>query len=384
MTAIPIRSAEQRDNRRIAKRPPLARLQSSPIQAPEERPLPLTAEIVWERPRPIIVRRETSGAAFDRTIDPYRMCEHGCVFCIAGSPHGNDELLPGLDFEGRLVIQDQAAEHLERELALASYSPAPVVIGASADPYHPVERQYRVTRSLLEVLQRARHPVTIVTKSNLILRDLDILTAMGRDRLVKVFVSVTTLDREVARKMQPHAPSPQKRLEAIEALNDAGVPAGVMVAPIIPAITDVEIETILMRAYGAGAREAGYSVLTLGRELRDAFRERLLAHYPQKLRRAISLMQSMIDDQDRRSAGGARRGAFLANSVSYAWMIKRRFETGVRRLGYRETPAALRTDLFRAPFSDAAGGGAPIIVLSPRVKPRRRPRRFADHAARRQ
>ena len=246
------------------------------------------------------------------------------------------------------------------------------------------DRPYGVTRSLLEVLQRARHPATIVTKSNLILRDLDILTAMGRDRLVKVFVSMTTLDREVARKMQPHAPSPERRLEAIEALNDAGVPAGVMVAPIIPAITDAEIETILMRAYGAGAREAGYSVLTLGRELRAAFRERLLAHYPQKLRRAISLMQSMIADQDRRSEGGARRGAPTADSGTYAWMIKRRFESGVRRLGYRETPAALRTDLFRAPVAGPAGRGAPIIVLSARVKPRRRPRRFADRAARRQ
>ena len=170
-------------------------------------------------------------------------------------------LSAGLDFETKLFAKEGAAELLERELAAPKYRPAPIAFGANTDPYQPIERQYRITRSLIETLARARHPLSIVTKSNLILRDLDLLAPMARDGLVKVFVSVTTLDRELARQMEPRAPTPERRLEAIEALNDAGVPAGVMVAPVIPAINDEELETILTRAYSAGAREGGYVVL---------------------------------------------------------------------------------------------------------------------------
>ena len=227
----------------------------------DEAPEPLQTEVTWEKPKAIITRNESPDIPFDRSINPYRGCEHGCFYCYARPTHAYMGLSAGLDFETRLFAKEGAAELLERELASPKYKPAPIAFGANTDPYQPIERHYRITRSLIEVLKRARHPLTIVTKSNLILRDLDLLAPMARDGLVKVFVSVTTLDRALAREMEPRAPTPQKRLEAIEALNDAGVPAGVMAAPIIPAINDEELETILTRAYSAGAREGSYVVL---------------------------------------------------------------------------------------------------------------------------
>ncbi len=328
-------------------------------EEPAER---LAAGVTFERPKRVITRNNSPNIAFDRSIDPYRGCEHGCFYCFARPNHVHLGLPAGLDLESRLIAIEGAAELLERELASASYWPATVAFGVNADPYQPIERQYRITRSLLATLQRARHPLSIVTKSNLILRDLDILSAMGRERLVKVFVSVATLDQQVARRMEPRAPTPQKRLEAIEVLNDAGVPAGVVVAPIIPAINDAEIETILTRAYSAGAREASYAVLRLPHELRDVFRERLLAHYPAKLRRAISLIQSMDDDTD-----GDRP---MSGSGAYDWMVKRRFETAARRLGYRETPATLRADLFRKPAPAANEARAHLIAGARHTEPR--------------
>ena len=265
----------------------------------------------------------------------------------------------GLDFETKLFAKQGAAELLERELASPKYRPAPIAFGANTDPYQPIERQYRITRSLIEVLKRVGHPLTIVTKSNLILRDLDLLAPMGRDGLVKVYVSVTTLDRALARKMEPRAPTPQKRLEAIEALNDAGVPAGVMAAPVIPAINDEELEMILTRAYAAGAREGSYVVLRLPGELRDMFREWLQVHYPDRLKRAVSLMQSMREGKDYEAQWGRR----MAGSGPYAWMIGRRFEMAARRLGYRETSRALSIDLFRKPAAEASGAPAQLSLF---------------------
>ena len=240
---------------------------------------------------------------------------------------------------------------LERELRSPKYAPAPIAFGANTDPYQPIERQYRISRSLIEVLSRARHPLTIVTKSNLILRDLDLLSPMGRDGLVKVFVSVTTLDRALARRMEPRAPTPERRLEAIEALNEAGVPAGVMTAPIIPAVNDGEMEAILARAHAAGAREAAYVVLRLPGELRDMFREWLQANYPDRLKRAVSLMQSMREGKDYQAEWGKR----MAGSGPYAWMIGRRFEMATKRLGFRQASRALRTDLFVRPQASEKG-----------------------------
>src|SRR5271166_4404434 len=311
----------------------------------DEAPEPLKTEVTWERPKAIITRNDSPDIPFDRSINPYRGCEHGCFYCYARPTHAYMGLSAGLDFETRLFAKEGAAELLEHELAAPKYAPATIALGTNTDPYQPIERRYRITRSLIETLRRARHPATIVTKSNLVLRDLDLLTDMARDGLVKVFLSVTTLDRALARKMEPRAPTPQKRLEAIEALNRAGVPAGVMVAPIIPAVNDAEIETILTRAYAAGAREGGYVVLRLPHELRDMFREWLQVHYPDRLKRTVSLMQSMREGKDYESQWGRR----MAGSGPYAWMIGRRFEMAARRLGFSETKRTLRADLFRKP-----------------------------------
>ena len=311
----------------------------------DEAAAPLETEITFERPRSIITRNESPDISFDRSINPYRGCEHGCSYCFARPTHAYLGLSAGLDFESRLFVKEGAAALLERELANPKYKPRVVALGVNTDAYQPIERRYRVTRSVLEVLAKTRHPVGIITKSNLILRDLDILAPMAAEGLVKVFVSVTTLDRSVARRMEPRAPTPERRIEAIEKLAAAGVPVGVMAAPVIPAVNDAEIETILTRAYAAGAREAGYVTLRLPLELREMFREWLAVHFPDKLQHTLSLVQSMHGGKDYDSRWGRR----MAGSGPYAWMIGRRFEIAARKLGYREAPVQLREDLFSPP-----------------------------------
>jgi DNA repair photolyase len=312
---------------------------------------PFKTEVIHERPRTIISRNESPDISFDRSINPYRGCEHGCVYCFARPTHAYMGLSPGLDFESKLFVKDGAAALLERELGAPNYRARSMALGTNTDPYQPIERQYRVTRSVLEVLARYDHPVGIVTKSNLVLRDLDILAPMAAKGLAKVYLSVTTLDKEIARKMEPRAPVPARRLEAIERLAQAGVPVGVMVAPIVPAVNDSEIETILTRAHAAGAREAGYVMLRLPLELRDIFREWLLVHYPDRLRHSLSLVQSTRGGKDYDAQWGKR----MAGSGPYAWMIGRRFEIAATRLGFNQSPARLRCDLFHAPEGETKG-----------------------------
>ena len=302
----------------------------------EEAPEPLATEVTWEKPKAIITRNESPDIRI-RPVDQSlsRLRAWLLLLLRPADPRLYGALGRARFRNASLFAKEGAAELLERELASPKYRPAPIAFGANTDPYQPIERQYRITRSLIETLARARHPLTIVTKSNLILRDLDLLAPMARDNLVKVFVSVTTLDRALARQMEPRAPTPQKRLEAIEALNDAGVPAGVMAAPVIPAINDEELETILTRAYSAGAREGSYVVLQAADELRDMFREWLQVHYPDRLKRAVSLMQSMREGKDYEAQWGRR----MAGSGPYAWMIGRRFEMAARRLGYQRDVA---------------------------------------------
>ena len=302
-------------------------------------------EVILERPRNIITRNESPDISFDRSINPYRGCEHGCVYCYARPTHAYLGLSPGLDFETKLFAKEGAASLLERELGARNYRVQTIAMGANTDPYQPIERQYRITRSILETLAKYDHPVGIVTKSNLVVRDLDILGPMAAKGLAKVYLSVTTLDRELARKMEPRAPTPERRLDAIERLAAAGVPVGVMAAPIIPALNDAEIETILTRAYAAGAREAGYTLLRLPLELRDIFREWLLVNYPDKLKHAMSLIQSTRGGKDYDSTWGRR----MAGSGPYAWMIGRRFEIAAKKVGYLERARTLRLDLFHPP-----------------------------------
>jgi DNA repair photolyase len=302
-------------------------------------------EVTIEKPKTIITRNESPDISFDRSINPYRGCEHGCVYCFARPTHAYMGLSPGLDFESRLFVKEGAAELLERELAAANYQPKTIAIGTNTDPYQPIERGHRVMRSVLEVLERTSHPVGIVTKSALVTRDIDILSRMAKKGLAKVALSVTSLDRKLARTMEPRAATPERRLEAIRQLSEAGVPTTVMVAPIIPAVNDSEIEAILTRAHAAGAREAGYVMLRLPLEVEELFGEWLLAHFPEKFRHVMSIVRSTQGGKTYDSTWGRR----MTGSGPYAWMAGRRFEVACSKIGFNKARSKLRTDLFVRP-----------------------------------
>jgi DNA repair photolyase len=306
---------------------------------------PLKTIVTLERAKTIITRNDSPDISFDRSINPYRGCEHGCIYCFARPTHAYMGLSPGLDFETRLFAKADAAALLERELAAKTYQPRTIAIGTNTDPYQPIEREYRVMRQVLEVLARTHHPVGIVTKSALVLRDLDLLVPMAQKGLVKVAISVTSLDPVLARRMEPRAAAPEKRIATLKALAEAGVPACVMVAPIVPALNDAEIETILERAQAAGAREAGYVMLRLPLELSALFSEWLLAHYPAKARHVLSLLRATREGKIYDSQFGKR----MVGSGPYAWMLGRRFEAAAAKLGFAKTKLKLRHDLFVPP-----------------------------------
>ena len=305
----------------------------------------LSTEVQEVPARRIITRNESPDIGFDRSINPYRGCEHGCIYCFARPTHAFLGLSPGLDFETRLFAKTNAAQALERELAEPGYRPRTIAIGTNTDPYQPIERRYRIMRRILEVLSAANHPVGIVTKSALVLRDLDILSSMAERGLVKVALSVTTLDRKLARAMEPRASTPDKRIETLERLVDAGVPSSVMVAPVIPGLTDSEIERILERAAAAGVRQAGYILLRLPLEIGDLFTEWLQANCPDRANRVLSLMRSARGGKLYEAKWGERQ----VGNGPYAWMIGRRFELAAQRLGLNESSVPLRTDLFTPP-----------------------------------
>ncbi|THF59189.1 PA0069 family radical SAM protein [Ollibium composti] len=307
----------------------------------EELP-PFKTEVQVEKPRTIITRNTSPDISFDRSINPYRGCEHGCVYCFARPTHSFMGLSPGLDFESKLFAKPDAAKLLDRELSKEGYQPRTIAIGTNTDPYQPVERQWRIMREILEVLEARGHPVGIVTKSALVVRDIDILSRMAERGLAKVALSVTTLDRALARTMEPRASTPTKRLEAIRQLADAGIPASVMVAPIVPGLTDPEIERILDSARAAGALEAGYVMLRLPLEVAPIFKDWLLRHYPDRYRHVMSLVRSMRGGKDYDSEWGKR----MKGGGPYAWQIGRRFEIAAKRLGLNLQRRVLRTDLF--------------------------------------
>jgi DNA repair photolyase len=302
-------------------------------------------EVRPEIAKSIISANDSPDISFDQSINPYRGCEHGCIYCFARPTHAYLGHSPGLDFETILYAKTNAADVLARELAHPRYVPKVIALGAVTDPYQPIEREHRITRSILEVLDAASHPVGIVTKSALIVRDADILSRMATRGLAKVAISVTTLDRRVARKMEPRAATPPKRLEAIRQLADAGIPVSVMTAPIIPAINDSEIETILETARHAGANEAGYVLLRLPLELKELFREWLATEFPDRAARVISILRSMHGGKDYVSQFGLRQ----RGNGPYAEQIGLRFRLACKRLGLNERNLRLRTDLFRRP-----------------------------------
>ena len=298
--------------------------------------------VTEEKARKIITRNDSPDIGFDRSINPYRGCEHGCVYCFARPTHSYMGLSAGLDFETKLFAKPDAPELLERELASPNYSPRVIAIGTNTDPYQPIERKYEIMRGVLEVLERAGHPVGIVTKSALVTRDIDILSRMARRNLVKVALSVTSLDPKLARTMEPRAATPPKRIEAIRQLSEAGIPTSVMVAPVVPAINDMEIERILDAAHAAGAREAGYVLLRLPLEVRDLFREWVMENFPDRYRHVFKLIRDMRGGKDYDAKWGER----MTGSGPIAWMIGRRFEAACERLGMNRRKLKLTTEHF--------------------------------------
>ncbi len=306
---------------------------------------PFKTEVQVEKPRKAITRNDSPDISFDRSINPYRGCEHGCVYCFARPTHAYMGLSPGLDFESRLFAKPDAPRLLAEELAAKNYEPRTIAIGTNTDPYQPIEKEWRVMRQMLEVLEAANHPVGIVTKSALVMRDIDILSRMAEKGLAKVALSVTTLDRKVARSMEPRASAPTKRLEAIRALSEAGIPTSIMVAPVVPGLTDHEIERILDAGAAAGAKEAGYIILRLPLEVAPIVKDWLLREHPDRYRHVLSLIRSMRGGRDYDAEWGKR----MKGSGPYAWQIGRRFEIAARRLQLNAERKVLRTDLFKAP-----------------------------------
>ncbi|MCB1483327.1 MAG: PA0069 family radical SAM protein [Hyphomicrobiaceae bacterium] len=304
-------------------------------------------QVMEDSARSIIARNDSPDISFDRSINPYRGCEHGCIYCYARPSHCYLGHSAGLDFETKLYAKSNAAALLEKELSSPRYEPQTIALGANTDPYQPIERERRITRGILEVLAKTRHPVGIVTKSALVTRDIDILAPMAAQGLAKVAISITTLDRDLARTMEPRAATPARRLDAVRQLAEAGIPVAVMMAPIVPALNDHEIERVLEAARNAGAREAGYVMLRLPLEIKELFREWLAEAFPDRAERILGLLRAMHGGEDYISAFGHRQ----RGSGAYANQIALRFRLARKRLGLENERLGLRTDLFARPFA---------------------------------
>lgn len=311
----------------------------------ETSPAPLRTTLTRDTARTIITYNRSPDVQFDRSINPYRGCEHGCVYCFARPTHAYHGLSAGLDFESRLFFKPNGPEVLRQALSRPAYRPRPIALGVNTDAYQPVERQLELTRALLEVLVEYRHPVSLLTKSALILRDLDLIAPMAEQGLCQVGVSITTLERPLARRMEPRAAAPHRRLETVQALSEAGVPVMVMMAPIVPALNEAEIEGLLQASADHGARWAGYVLLRLPHELKDVMHEWLLQHYPDRAARVISLLREMRGGKDYDS-DWFRRGR---GEGPRARLIAVRFARALRRFGLDGPRPPLRTDLFCPP-----------------------------------
>jgi len=312
----------------------------------EEAPESVATSVQPDRARGVISTNDSPDIGFEQSINPYRGCEHGCIYCYARPSHAYMGLSAGLDFETKLFYKHEAASVLEEELSRPRYVCKPIMLGANTDPYQPVERRLGVTRSILTVLQKCRHPVSIVTKGVLVARDIDILADLARDRLTSVAMSLTTLDPEVKRTLEPRAASPQARLKIIKQLTQAGVPVGVLVAPVVPAITDHETERILEAAADAGATMASYVLLRLPYEVKDLFREWLAQHYPQRANHVMSLVRDARGGRDNDPNFGTR----MKGTGPYAQLLRTRFQLATRRLSLNSPRGfSLETHHFRRP-----------------------------------
>src|SRR5882762_6889743 len=319
----------------------------------------LQTSVTEERAHSIISRNDSPDIGFAQSINPYRGCEHGCIYCYARPSHAYLELSPGLDFETKLFAKTNAAELLCAELSKPGYVPSPIAIGTNTDCYQPIERKFRITRQILEILAECEHPFTMVTKSALVERDLDLLGPMAKKNLVKVFVSIGSLDRTLARKLEPRAASPQRRLDVLKALSEAEVPCGVMVAALIPGLNDKTLEEVLEAAAAAGAAEAAYVIMRLPNELKELFKEWLAAHYPERAGHVISIVHQMRGGRD----NDPRFGSRMTGTGIFAELIEKRFDIACRRFGLNghgagRKPPSLDCSRVRPP---CAAGQMPLF-----------------------
>jgi len=321
-------------------------------QEDEEGLTSLPQTVLPDRAKSVITTNNSPDVGFDQSINPYRGCSHGCVYCFARPTHAYLGLSPGLDFETKLFYKDNAVQLLRAELSARNYVCKTIALGINTDGWQPLEKEMEVTRSVLAVLAETRHPISIVTKSALIVRDLDLLQDMARDRLVSVMFSITTLDNDIKRTLEPRTAGPQARLKALEQLAAAGVPVGVMVAPVIPSLTDHEMEHILEAAKNAGATRAGYTLLRLPHEVKDLFREWLAEHYPDRAQHVMSIINQSRGGKDYQAQFGTR----MVGTGVFAELLRKRFQVAKRKLGLDapDERFELRTDLFRPPAVNQA------------------------------
>ena len=310
-----------------------------------EEPPPIQTTVSIDATRTIIARNQSPDIPFSQSINPYRGCEHGCIYCYARPTHAYFGLSTGLDFETKLFAKPDAAKLLAEELRKPGYKPSAIALGTNTDPYQPIEREMKITRGVLETLAAFEHPFSIVTKSALVVRDLDIIAPMAAKRMARVFISVTTLDRDLARKLEPRASTPPKRLEAIKALAEAGVPIGIMTAPIIPALTDWEIERLLEAGRAAGAQSAGYTVMRLPFEIKDLFAQWLEAHAPGKAKHVLSLVRQVRDGK----LSDPNFGTRMRGTGTYAELIAKRHRLACERLGFNKNDWSLDLTRFKPP-----------------------------------
>ncbi|GAA3574667.1 PA0069 family radical SAM protein [Marinobacter xestospongiae] len=306
----------------------------------------VATEVTDEQVRTIISRNQSPDVPFDQSINPYRGCEHACIYCFARPSHAYWDLSPGLDFETRLIAKPNAARQLRQELDKPGYQPSPIALGVNTDAYQPLEKERRITREILEVLTEYRHPVSIITKGALILRDLDLLSELAAQGLCSVRVSLTTLDNDLKRRMEPRTAAPATRLKVLRELSNAGIPTGIIIGPVIPFINDQEIESILEAAAGAGAQQATWILLRLPLELDELFQDWLQRHFPQRADHVMNRMRDLRGGQ----SYSARFGERMSGTGPYADLIRQRFNRKARAVGLNQVDhEPLRTDLYRRP-----------------------------------
>jgi DNA repair photolyase len=308
-------------------------------------PPPLRTTVTVETPRTIITRNSSPDIGFDRSINAYRGCEHGCIYCFARPTHAFHDLSPGLDFETKLFAKPDAAKLLRQELARPGYSPRPIAMGTNTDPYQPIEGKWRITRSILEVLAETKHPFTITTKSDRVVRDIDLLAPLAAEGLVSVALSITSLTPEISRTLEPRAPAARKRLAAVKALSEAGIPTGVAIAPVIPGITDHEVEHIVEAAAAAGASGTFFLPVRLPHEVAPLFRAWLDEHFPDRADKVMNIIRAMRGGKDNDPNWFTR----MQGSGPWAELMRIRFEVAVRKHGLNKEKVRLRTDLFTPP-----------------------------------